>query len=345
VLWQEIVFSGGSHGGEMLFAHSRDRGRTFSTPINLSRSRAGDGKGRIDRDHWHNGSFDLVVADDETVHVAWTAYEGTLWHARSTDGGTTFSAPQRLAGGEGEKPARAPSLAPAAGGTLFVAWTVGEDDSADVRLAVSRDGGRSFGPATIVHRTRGYSDAPKLAVDRHGTLHVAYAESERGPFDRFDVCYARSRDAGATFEAPRVLSGGERRGSATFASLASDGDRTLCVSWETSASASDPPRGLALACSTDAGDTFSQSSPVPASADPDGGTNGSHQGRLMRKLAIHRTGRIAIAQSSLLAGRNSRVWLLRGQLLAPRGEAANRKVQAGDARTFSSPPPSAAPAR
>src|SRR5690606_33514339 len=39
VLWQEIVFSGGSHGGDILFARSRDGGRTFEPPLNLSRSR------------------------------------------------------------------------------------------------------------------------------------------------------------------------------------------------------------------------------------------------------------------------------------------------------------------
>ena len=38
VLWQEIIFSGGSHGGEILFAASNDHGRSFAPPLNLSRS-------------------------------------------------------------------------------------------------------------------------------------------------------------------------------------------------------------------------------------------------------------------------------------------------------------------
>ena len=46
ILWQEIIFSGGSHGGDMLFSRSSDGGRTFSAPLNLSDSIAGDGKGR-----------------------------------------------------------------------------------------------------------------------------------------------------------------------------------------------------------------------------------------------------------------------------------------------------------
>src|SRR3990170_2707694 len=38
VLWQEIIFSGGTHGGDILFAHSEDGGRIFSAPVNLSSS-------------------------------------------------------------------------------------------------------------------------------------------------------------------------------------------------------------------------------------------------------------------------------------------------------------------
>src|SRR5688572_6684387 len=43
VLWQEIIFSGGTHGGDILFARSLDGGATFSEPVNLSSSVAGDG--------------------------------------------------------------------------------------------------------------------------------------------------------------------------------------------------------------------------------------------------------------------------------------------------------------
>ena len=32
LLWQEIIFSGGSHGGEIFFARSQDGGTHFSSP-------------------------------------------------------------------------------------------------------------------------------------------------------------------------------------------------------------------------------------------------------------------------------------------------------------------------
>jgi hypothetical protein len=46
LLRQEIVFSGGSHGGEIFFARSSDGGRTFGEPANLTDSPAAEGKGR-----------------------------------------------------------------------------------------------------------------------------------------------------------------------------------------------------------------------------------------------------------------------------------------------------------
>ena len=52
VLWQEIVFSGGHHGGEIFFARSGDGGRTFTAPVNLSNTRAGAGKGRLTARRW-----------------------------------------------------------------------------------------------------------------------------------------------------------------------------------------------------------------------------------------------------------------------------------------------------
>jgi len=296
VLWQEIIFSGGSHGGDILFARSEDGGATFSTPLNLSNSRAGDGKGRIDKHRWYNGSLDLAVGSDGTLYAAWTEYEGALWLRRSADGGKSFSQRLRI---DDAKPARAPSLA-VHGNTVYLAWTVGDDESADIRVAKSQDGGASFAPAVIVERSKGYSDAPKLAADTRGTLHLVYAENKR-------VLYSRSSDGAASFERPRDISGRD----AGFPALSIDAKRNLYVLWERFAEHPLLPRGLALAVSHDAGRTF-KSTQVPESTGA--GWNGSSQGLLMRKLAVSSDGAIAIVNSSFKDRERSRVWLMRGQL-------------------------------
>jgi len=367
VIWQEIVFSGGTHGGEIFVARSTDGGASFQVPRNLSRSTAGDGKGRVDARTWHNGSLDLAVGPDGTLYAAWTAYDGPLWIARSTDRGASFSEPQRIAGTATE-PARAPALAIDAGGRVYLAWTVGERADADIRVAVADPPRRTavpavatrarrarrdprpragpaearrhatatrpragdaaddaharrtptvalrFGPPVIVAATPTYSDAPKLALDRAGTLHVAFAETTGGPFDRSTIRYARSRDRGRTFEPARTLSRGE--GSASFPAIAVDARDRVVVVWEAAVIADERPRGLAITTSHDGGRTFATPAPIPGSRDPRGGWNGSHQGHLMRKLAL-RDDTIVVGNSALAPGVSSRVWIIRGRLRTP----------------------------
>jgi hypothetical protein len=303
VLWQEIVFSGGTHGGEIFFVRSTDDGATWHAPANLSRSTNGDGKGRLDTERWDNGSLDLAVADDGTLYAAWTEYDGPLWLARSVDRGVTFGAPILVDAGA-PYPARAPALA-VADDAVYLAWTVGEDASADVRVARSTDGGETFGPHVIVEQTPDRSDAPKVAVDSHGTLHVVF--TERGAAaDHLEVRYTRSHDGGRRFDPARTISR-PRRG-AGFPTLARDGDH-LYVAWERYDG--DTPRGLELAYSVDRGTTFS--APDVIAGTIDAGRNGSHQGQLMRKLAAG-AGVIAVVNSALRRGEGSRVWLIRGSL-------------------------------
>jgi len=309
LLWQEIVFSGGSHGGEILFAASEDGGRSFAPALNLSKSVPGDGKGRLNREHWHNGSLDLAAGPDANLYAAWTEYDGPLWFCRSTDGGRTFSPPQRIAGGAGQAPARAPALAVAPDGAVYLGWAEGENAKGDIQLARSTDAGRSFSAPRALAVTPGHSDSPKLAVDAKGTLHAAYAESSAGLFGPRRIHYLRSTDGGRTFEAPREVSG-----SGSYPHLAVDGKGRVLVLWEMPGDARERPRGLSLAVSSDGGGSFSAPRAVPGSVDPGGGANGSSQGLLMRKLAVNGGGGVAIVNSSLKEGSHSRAWLLRGQL-------------------------------
>ncbi len=308
VLWQEIVFSGGSHGGEIFFARSIDGGKTFSPPINLSNTTAGAGKGRQSRHQWHNGSLDIVRGHGGLLYAAWTEFEGPLWLARSDDDGATFSSPALIAGGGSDLPGRGPSLALSGESVVYLAWTVGEDSSANIRLAVSQDQGLSFEPHRKVHPGPGLADAPKIAVCADGVVHLVYGETRGG---RRAVFYARSTDGGRTFEERRTLSGNARAG---FPSLAVSENQDVVVTWELFPGRGPRSRGLGYAVSRDGGATFSSPAEVPGTADAEGGTNGSQQGLLMRKLAMNESGALAVVNSTFRAGDVSRVLLLRGVL-------------------------------
>ena len=316
VLWQEIVFSGGSHGGEMFLAVSRDGGRSFEAPLNLSNSQPGDGKGRLTRDNWHNGSYAIAVAGGGRVWAAWTEYDGRLWLARSLDGGRSFAAPRLIAGQPPAAPVRAPALAVGPNQVLALAWTTGENAAADIVVVVSTDGGERFSQPKPAAITAGHADAPKLAFDARGVLHLVHAESHAGPFKPSSIHHLRSTDGGRSFGPPTVISGPLQSGqpAAGFPSIGIDAGRgRLVVAWEQLEGPNLSPRGLGIAVSED-GLQFGKPESIPASADPGGGINGSTQGLLMEKLAVRRDGEIAVVNSALKTGSHSRIWLLRGQL-------------------------------
>jgi hypothetical protein len=320
VLWQEIIFSGGSHGGDILFSRSTDRGQTFSDPVNLSKTTAGAGKGRLSAQYWHNGSLDLVAGAGGSLYAAWTEYEGALWFSRSMDGGRRFSEPLRVSG-DNQLPARGPALAVDSEGNVYLAWTVGEDAAADIHFARSADQGESFGPPRRINASSGHADAPKLAVDNRGVVHLTYGESADGPWQRYRIHYARSDDGGETFSTPRVIvdpgvdPGLQQYASAHYPQLALDGIDRLYVVWDLFPGVRQRSAGLGISYSSDDGRTFASSWVIPGTVvAPDRGVNGSLQGLLMRKLAVNASGDIAVVNSTFKPGEGSRVRLYRGRL-------------------------------
>jgi hypothetical protein len=313
VLWQEIIFSGGTHGGEALFARSLNGGRTFDAPINLSQSKAGDGKGRLTKQIWHNGSLDLAVGPEGNVYAAWTEYEGRLVLCRSTDAGAHFSDPVHVAGSTA-RPARGPSLDVDSTGTLHLAWAVGEDPTADVQYVRSMEAWNEFATPQTVGQSDGHSDAPSLAVPPSGAVHLAYGESPSGPFQQYHVRYTRSPAGADSFTTPTAISDrSDADLESHFPTLRVPGRDTLHVLWERYPNRSERPRGLAYTISTDGGDTFDAASVIPGSADPAHGFNGSQQGLLMEKLAANAGGDLAVVNSTFDRGNASHVWLYRGQ--------------------------------
>ncbi len=315
VLWQEIIFSGGTHGGEIFFARSTDGGQTFHEPLNLSNTPAGDGKGRLTRWIWHNGSLDLAVAPDGTIYAAWTEYEGALWFSRSTNGGASFSIPLRVAGSHLE-PARGPSIAADKEGRVYLAWTIGEDPEADIRLAISDNRGQSFSKPRILFKSHGHADAPKIAVDKKGWVHIVYAESPDGPFQRYHIRYSRSKDGGQTFEAPKDISSPNPKGfqSASSPSLSVDAEGKVYVLWELFPDPRGYPIGLGFTYSDDNGQTFLPPFVLPGTSNPALGFNGSLQGLFMRKLAVNDQGMIAVVHSTFKRNEASRIFLFLGSL-------------------------------
>jgi hypothetical protein len=218
--------------------------------------------------------------------------------------------------GDGTVPARSRSLAVEGDEVVHLAWTVSEDPAANVRLVTSTNGGITFGSPTTVAASDGHADAPKLAVDREGTVHVVYAEADRGSGGRYHIHYTRRSSGDDAFEVVRVISCTDANGvdSVGFPSLSVDGEGTLYVVWERFPTRRGRPLGLGFAHSEDGGRTFGGYAVVPGTADGDLGFNGGLQGLLTRKLAVAEDGAIAVANSSFRQGEASLVRLILGRV-------------------------------
>ncbi|MBA2662578.1 MAG: exo-alpha-sialidase [Bradymonadaceae bacterium] len=312
VLWEEIVFSGGSHGGEIFFARSSDSGASFSEPLNLSNTTAGAGKGRLSEERWDNGSLDLVRGPGGELYAAWTEYEGALRFSRSTNEGQHFSDPLRIDGSP-TQPARGPSLAVGPEGTIYLAWTIGEQAGADVLLARSSDRGLSFDTPEIAYETDGHADAPKLLADARGGLHLVFGESPGGHFGQYHVRYSRFSHQSGLFEPSKVISDPweDSDTGAHYPSIGVDEAHNIFVVWEHYPDHRERPRALAIAWSGDQGQNFSTPALI-AGSDSAPGFNGSLQGLLMRKLAVNRAGVLGVVNSSFVENEHSRVRLIRG---------------------------------
>ncbi len=200
---------------------STDGGRTFSLPVNASRSVSGP-------DSFQDKEF--ITADnaggryDGNVYVSWTHFTvdgAQIYFARSTNGGHTFEKPIALSPSDHFVQGSIPRVGPK--GEVYVAW---EDFSTPgMRISKSTDGGRTFGadgvddrlvapiefigkqapPATCQGRRilNGFIDAafefPSLAINPvNGEVYVIFDSHPPGP-DQSDVYFARSSDGGRSW--------------------------------------------------------------------------------------------------------------------------------------------------
>ncbi|HEX9190212.1 MAG TPA: sialidase family protein, partial [Vicinamibacteria bacterium] len=155
----------------------------------------------------------VTVGPAGQVYVAWvdcpadqecTTVNPDIYLARSTDGGQHFSARVLVSDDGPGAYANAPRIATSAGGTIYVVWhddraTTPSDQSWDVYLSRSTDGGLTFSPSVRVneHVANAYQYEPDLAVGPDGTIYASWQryayDGTLGQWDS-DVYAARSTD-------------------------------------------------------------------------------------------------------------------------------------------------------
>ena len=245
-------------------ARSTDLGRSFSAPVEITR-----GPEKID--HSADARPQIVVDGAGRVTVGYQVmtdvrFQGEIYHATSTNGGRSFSAPRQINVDPAGKRFLSLNLDP--GGHIFATWVdkrglaaaqaAGRPYSgAAVYGAWSYDGGATFGePLSIGEQT---CECCRLSVDFAGAgKPVVVWRNLFG--DARDHAITTFRSAGVVGPINRVSDDDWKIDACPHhgpsVAVAPNGD--YHVAWFT---ASDKRKGLFYAHSTDAGVTFSEPQP------------------------------------------------------------------------------------
>ena len=244
---------------------SFNAGGTFTTPTKVS-----DGPAGI-----LQLAPALAVNNRGHVAVAWQDYRtgnGAIRLSTATVGTFGFGPSVRVDDDPGPWTAAAPSVAETATGTIYVAYHDNRSGSADVYLARSLDGGSSFGASVRVDDTGAAGSAQGLisiAVDGLGRIYATWEDSRAGEVETdgrpiFDIYFALSTDAGASFSRNVRVDDGPRKSSQEAPRIAVGAAGTVYVVWDDARNTDWDPY---FSYSTNAGATFAPSIRVDDAGD------------------------------------------------------------------------------
>ncbi|MEX2220862.1 MAG: sialidase family protein [Candidatus Rokuibacteriota bacterium] len=194
----------------------KPEGTFFASDLQLSRSLDGGGRFepplRVNEDRPISHSFDgLAVAADGTVLLTWIdGHEGrkdpATWVARVVEQGTRVEGIRKV--GDDTCVCCRVDAAAGVGNTVALTWRrVFPGDIRDMVLAISRDGGRTFGDPTLVSADHWKINAcphrgGAVGVDAKGRVYMSWYTE--GTDIRPDLRFAVSQD-GRRFGTPKRL--------------------------------------------------------------------------------------------------------------------------------------------
>ncbi len=200
---------------EIYYKRSSDGGTTWGASQRLTWTSAGS-------------EYPAIALDSSNiVHVIWSdnapgKYE--LYYKRSTDGGTSWSASQRLTWTPGSSASPIePDIAIASGDDIHVVWDSYAPGNEEIYYKRSTNGGTTWGAQQRLTWTSGSSEDPQLGVGSSNTLHVVWLDTP-------ELYYKRSTNGGTTWGAAQRLTW--MTGSLYNPAMAIDSGNTIHVVWE-----------------------------------------------------------------------------------------------------------------
>jgi hypothetical protein len=165
-----IVWDDNTPGNaEIYYRGSSDGGATWSAANRLT---------------WTSGgSYDSVLAieSSDTIHVVWfdfTPGNVELYYKRSSDGGATWSAANRLTWNSGGS--YCPAIAKDGSDAIHVVWEDQTPGYSEIYYKKSTDSGTTWSPDIRLTWNSGTSADPVIAIDTNSIIHVVWFDHTPG---------------------------------------------------------------------------------------------------------------------------------------------------------------------
>lgn len=187
VVWSDLT----PGNQEIYHKKSTDGGATWTTGHRIT---------------WNSGaSMSPKIGADPSghLHVVWQDNTPGSWevnYAKSTDGGATWTAAQRLTWSSGTS--GYPIIGIDSSGRLHVVWQGSASGNVEAFYKKSTDGGASWTTSRRLSWTSGASRSPVIAVDYSDNLHLVWSDDTPG---NDEIYYKKSTDAGANWTSNRRL--------------------------------------------------------------------------------------------------------------------------------------------
>ena len=241
-----VVWQGKTTGKyQIIFAKSTDGGATFSAPVNIS-------------DNSGDSSYPKIIASGNNIYITWsytvTGKDYDVLFTKSTDGGTTFSAPVNISNNPGDSGLPQMSVS---GNNVYITWENNGVGNFEVFVAKSTDNGNTFTIPVNVSNNPSPSGSPQIVASGNN-VYVTWMDDAPG---NYDIFVAKSNNAGSTFSKPVNVSNTPK--DSGYPQITTSGNNIYVVWTET---ISNRNYDILFAKSTDGGSTFN--TPVNVSNNP-----------------------------------------------------------------------------
>jgi hypothetical protein len=189
-----------------------------------------------------DGSEPCVAVDKKGhLHLAFQTHIPLnlldIFYAKSTDGAQTWTTPVDIS-----VPGRSEiaDIVVDPKGIIDVAFGYTEFDrnSAEIYLARSTDGGKTWAQPFNISKTLGVSSEPDVAVGPDGSIHVAWTDTSAGG-QHPQIYYCASKDGGVTWSTAENIS--NTSGAAGEPAIAVGDDGCVFIAWAETASGANHP--------------------------------------------------------------------------------------------------------